>query len=103
MTKETRSLLSLTLFPLALLGASGPSCQGHVPARPVVELCNPGPKQFHCNDPRLPEGSQNYRIPLGDPSTFTMACHGGESYRALEEWAEELIQIIVNKENCGGD
>jgi hypothetical protein len=90
-------LLVLTSF---LLAASAPSCQAHAPTRPPSELCNTGFEALFCNDPRLPEGQQDYRIPLGTLDAVNYQCKTFDSWAADEAYIEELIRIIEERENC---
>ena len=84
MRKDLVLLLSLISFV---------SCK-HLPPKPVTELCVNGDAGCICNDPRLPEGEQNYMVPYDQEGCLNNISMTPESYRLYQEWADALEEII---------
>jgi hypothetical protein len=62
-----------------------------------------------CNDPRLPvdpespippELQQSYKLDLGEQESVGYMCKSRDSWMRDEEYIEELIRIIEERENC---
>ena len=85
-------LLSLLTICVALS-----SCRGHVPARPVHELCIVGKAGCHCHDPRRPE--PQYFIPHGERGCYKNIAVTPESYKQDEDWIRQLLDLIDQAES----
>jgi hypothetical protein len=55
-----------------------------------------------CNDPRLPEGQQQYVIPIHSDLNG-LICKSDDGYLSDEAYIEELVRIIEDGENCRRD
>lgn len=87
----------LPILPLLFILTS---CNGHIPPRPEGPICVNGVTQCFCTDLTLPEGMQNYTVPFSSAGCLNNISTTPEHYKKLEEWIEELIQIIEERSNC---